>query len=175
MSTIVLIGTGAILLLIGVGLGHWWGTRGRKQEADRATELEKELDAYRSKVTDHFQQTAEQFQAIGKEYRKLYEHMASGAAALCDSRQMDERLSFPTVEILPKEASAAAGMKSGENEATPPADFAPPEPGEEPETELPALEAEPSDDALRHTEAVEEILTEHELAGDEKEVGKTYH
>jgi len=66
-------------------------------------------------------------------------------------------------------------MKSGENEATPPADFAPPEPGEEPETELPALEAEPSDDALRHTEAVEEILTEHELAGDEKEVGKTYH
>jgi uncharacterized membrane-anchored protein YhcB (DUF1043 family) len=74
MSSIVLIGAGAILLLIGVGLGLWWGSHRRQQEAHKVTELEKELDDYRSQVTDHFRQKAEQFTALGKEYRKLYEH-----------------------------------------------------------------------------------------------------
>lgn len=175
MSTIVLVGAGAIVLLIGVGLGYWWGTTGRKLEADKATELERELDDYRSRVTDHFQQTAEQFQAIGKEYRKLYEHMASGAASLCDTGRIGERLSFPTVEMLPKEASPAAGISGAGSEAIPPADFAPPDSGDEPETELPTLEAEPSDDDLRHTEAVEELLADQELPRDGEENGKTYH
>jgi uncharacterized membrane-anchored protein YhcB (DUF1043 family) len=175
MSTIVLIGTGAILLSIGVGIGYWWGTTGRKVEADRASRFEKELEEYRGKVTDHFRQTAEQFQVIGREYRKLYEHMAGGAAALCDTGQMDERLTFPTVEILPKEVSPAAGMQDDESQAKPPADFAPPASAEEPEAGLAVPEAEPSDDELRHTEAVEELLTEHELARDEEEAGKTYH
>ena len=174
MSTIVLIGAGAIVLLIGVGLGLWWGHFRRQQEADKVIELEKELDGYRSQVTDHFKQTAEQFAAIGKEYRKLYEHMASGAAALCDTGQLGGRLSFPSVETLPKEAPTTA-LEGDKGEVVLPADFALRESGEEPESELPTLEAEPSDDELRHTEAVEEILTEHELARDMEERGKTYH
>ena len=174
MSTIVLIGAGAIVLLIGVGLGLWWGRLRRQQEADKVIELEKELDGYRSQVTDHFKQTAEQFAVIGKEYRKLYEHMASGAAVLCDAGQLGGRLSFPSVETLPKEAPTTE-LGGDKGEAVPPADFVPQESGEEPESELPTLEAEPSDEELRHTEALEEILTEHELARDMEERGKTYH
>jgi uncharacterized membrane-anchored protein YhcB (DUF1043 family) len=174
MSSIVLIGAGAILLLIGVGLGLWWGSHRRQQEAHKVTELEKELDDYRSQVTDHFRQTAEQFTAIGKEYRKLYEHMASGAAVLCDTGQLGGRLSFPSAETLPKEVTTTA-LEGDKGEAVPPADFVPQESGEEPESELPTLEAEPSDEELRHTEALEEILTEHELARDLEEPAKTFH
>ena len=36
---------------------------------------------------------AEHFQAIGEQYRELYEHMAGGADTLIDPQAMDEKLS----------------------------------------------------------------------------------
>jgi hypothetical protein len=170
MSSIVLISAGACILLIGVGLGYWWGTVGRHQEAEKASDLQKELDDYRRNVTEHFKSTAEQFQTIGKEYRKLYEHMATGAATLCDKGQADERLSFPSVEPLTRAETERDGSA-----AVPPADFAPADSTGEPGSVAGMAEMEPSDDELRATEASEDVLAEHELAPDSGDVSKTYH
>ena len=82
MSPIIIIGAGALILFIGVGLGYWFGNAGRKQETAKAGEIQAELADYRRQVSEHFSATASHFEAIGDEYRKLYAHMASGAGAL---------------------------------------------------------------------------------------------
>ena len=178
MSAFVLIGAGVLLLLAGVGLGFWLGTIGRKQEAEKVSDLQKELDDYRRNVTTHFNVTAEKFQKIGVEYRKLYEHMASGAAALCHSEPSEGRLEFPTVELLAGDEQEV----EAEEVAAPPVDFEIAEPATAEEanvsTEAEPLnvpEIEPSDEELQDTESTEELLAERDLAQDEAEAGKTYH
>jgi uncharacterized membrane-anchored protein YhcB (DUF1043 family) len=94
MNPMVTIVAGALLLLLGAGLGYWIGSR---RESDKTGEVQAELDAYRQQVTEHFSATAAHFQAIGAEYRKLYEHMADGAGQLC---QGGEAVSFEPVEKL---------------------------------------------------------------------------
>ena len=176
MSAIVLIGAGALLLLAGVGLGFWLGTIGRKQEAEKVSDLQQELDNYRRNVTDHFNVTAEKFQTIGKEYRKLYEHMASGAASLCHAEQSGTNLEFPSVELIGRDKKEAEAAEAA------PVDFEIKESvtGEEAEISAEAEPVEttgiePSDDELLETESAEELLSEHELARDEADAGKTYH
>lgn len=84
---------GALALVgAGVGFGYWFATNGR--ERSKAEAIQAEFDAYRKEVGSHFEQTAQHFQTIGREYRALYDHMASGAEQLCDTRATDERLSF---------------------------------------------------------------------------------
>ena len=106
MSPIVLIGAGLLIALAGTGLGYWLGSFGRKHESEKASELQAELDKYRRDVTEHFSETAAHFQTLGKEYRKLYEHMAVGAGALCDTDQSGPNLSFAPVELLASAADA---------------------------------------------------------------------
>ena len=181
MSAFVLIGAGALLLLAGVGLGFWLGTIGRRHEAEKASDLQKELDDYRRNVTDHFNVTAEKFQTIGKEYRKLYEHMASGAATLCHPEQSGERLEFPAVDLIGRDSQADAGAAE-EVTVSPPVDFAKTEPDVAAEAQTVAeatpaevADIEPTDEELLETESREELLTDHEIAQDEAEAGKTYH
>lgn len=93
MSQVFLLVFGALALLgFGAGVGYWFGSGGRQR--GRAEELQQELEDYRAQVGEHFAKTAEHFQTIGREYRSLYEHMASGAEALCDRRDAEARLSF---------------------------------------------------------------------------------
>ena len=87
MNPMALIGAGALILLIGAGLGYWLGSSGRRKASAEAEEVRTELDNYRQQVTEHFSTTAAHFEAIGAEYRKLYEHMATGAGELCDAGQ----------------------------------------------------------------------------------------
>lgn len=164
MSSIVLIGAGVLLLVVGVGVGYWLGTLGRNQAAKKASDLEKELGDYRLDVTEHFRVTAEQFQAIGREYRKLYEHMATGAASLCDAKATGGRPSFPSADMITR-GETAAGVIVDETRATPPGDFAP----------QAAAVPEPSDEELRETEAAEEWLAEHDMDREAEELEKTYH
>lgn len=108
----------AVVLMAGSGyFGYWFGAGGRQR--GRAEAVQKEFDDYRERVSAHFSRTAEHFQAIGKEYRSLYEHMASGAENLCDPGVTDGQLSFDpqpglgTAEEAGDERDAAAG-DSGE-------------------------------------------------------------
>lgn len=94
MSPIILIGLGAVLFGLGVGLGLWLAHSQRMREAAKASDIQHELDEYRRQVSEHFSQTAQHFQTLGQQYQSLYEHMADGAQSLCDSAQSDALLGF---------------------------------------------------------------------------------
>jgi uncharacterized membrane-anchored protein YhcB (DUF1043 family) len=101
MSETILMVLGAIgLLVAGGGLGFWLAQARMRSRAARADEIREQFDDYRREVTQHFGRTAEHFKAIGREYRELYEHMASGADSLCDREAADVKLSFAPKTIL---------------------------------------------------------------------------
>jgi len=93
---IVLLGTG--LLFAGAALGFLLGKRGKSAEHARFEAVQSEFDDYRREVSAHFGETASRFQSIGKQYKELYEHLASGSLALCDKQAMQEGIEFaPTI------------------------------------------------------------------------------
>ena len=101
MSESILIVVGAVGILgAGIGLGFWFSQRRMRVNSARADEIQRQFDDYRREVSQHFGQTAEHFKAIGREYRQLYEHMASGADTLCDRAALDTKLSFEPKAIL---------------------------------------------------------------------------
>ena len=101
MSETMMIVLGAVgFLAIGAGLGYWLAQLRTRGETARADEVRQEFEEYQRKVTRHFGQTAEHFRAIGREYRDLYEHMASGADSLCDRDAAEVKLSFAPKAIL---------------------------------------------------------------------------
>ena len=168
MSPIALVGAGALILLIGVGIGFLLGRR----DTTRADNIQAELDTYRRDVTEHFGRTAAHFQAIGTEYRKLYDHMASGEAALCDSGQ---GVAFKPAELLTEDTAAPAPPQPRDYDIAEPVTA---------DQELPEIvstdavvepETEPSDAELKETEEVEDLLAERELAADDADTEKTIH
>ena len=174
MSPIALIGAGAVILLIGAGIGFLLGSVKGRRESARAEDLQTELSAYRRDVTAHFGETAAHFRAIGAEYRKLYEHMASGEAALCDAGQ---GIAFKPSELLTE--------STGEDEEPQPRDYDAAGSAEE-DSELPEIVAgertrdpmpdiEPTDAELAETESVEEMIADHEIVTGGTEAGKTIH
>jgi hypothetical protein len=164
MSPIALIGAGVLLLLLGAGFGYWIGSfAGRKQLA-KSGAIQAEFDDYRRDVTEHFSATAEHFRSIGAEYRKLYDHMATGAGALCRS---DLATGIPFSE--PVEALASATEQPVED-SRPPRDYEAPVAVEPEIVEL--MDSEPSDVDLARTEAAEELLAEQEI---EVKAEKTLH
>ena len=102
MSETILIVLGAVALVAAGGaLGFWLAhVRMRRETARVVDEVREQFDDYRREVTQHFGRTAEHFKAIGREYRELYEHMASGADSLCDREAVDVKLSFAPKAIL---------------------------------------------------------------------------
>lgn len=101
MSETILIVLGAIgFLAAGTGLGYWLAHLRARGESAKASEVQQQFDDYRQEVSQHFGRTAEHFRAIGREYRELYEHMASGADSLCDREAVDVKLSFAPRAIL---------------------------------------------------------------------------
>ena len=94
MNAILLASVGVLILLVGGGVGFWIGRSGIVGGKSRAAKAEAELEEYKRGVTEHFGQTAAHFQAIGKQYRDLYEHMASGAQVLCEPDEAGKQLLF---------------------------------------------------------------------------------
>jgi uncharacterized membrane-anchored protein YhcB (DUF1043 family) len=131
MNAILLASAGLIILLVGGGVGFWLGRSGVGGSKARVEKAEAELNEYKRSVTDHFGQTAAHFQAIGKEYRELYEHMSNGAQALCDADQAGQPLLFapgadsastnaeePAAEVTTadQEAEMASEIESAESD-----------------------------------------------------------
>lgn len=158
MSETVLIVLGAIgLLAAGTGLGYWLAQLRTRGESARADEVRQEFDDYRREVTRHFGQTAEHFRAIGREYRDLYEHMASGADALCDRDAVDLKLSF-----APKAILESIAEEQQQRETPAPRDFATdeqPADSKPAEAEPPAVE-ESEDTSRKEAKAESETSTE---------------
>ena len=174
----------ALICLAGGGLLGFLLGRGGGSEKKRAAALEQEFEDYKRNVTEHFGKTAEHFQSIGRQYRELYEHMASGASALCKEDDRT-RLSFPsllTIEAVAEsdpdaspadeaapaapEAAADEGASAPEDET---ADAADSEPraaaGEDEAAALAATDA--ADDEIRVEVDVEVVDDDAPDAGDD--------
>ncbi len=83
-------GLGIILFAFGMGAGFLVGFLFLPRDSQRVQALENELaetrealEAYRGRVNEHFQQTAEVFEDMTERYRALYRHLATSAAELC--------------------------------------------------------------------------------------------
>ena len=156
MSGMVLVVLGAIgLLAAGTGLGYWLAQLRTRGESARADEVRQEFEDYRREVTRHFGQTAEHFRAIGREYRDLYEHMASGADSLCDREAVDLKLSFAPKAIL-------ESIADEQREPPAPRDFATDEQpaGDEPVDDEPPAAEDAADTSRKETKAESETSTE---------------
>lgn len=88
-SLTILIATGAITLLIGLGIGLLLG-RSTSTDGQRLRETERKLDqltqekrAYEEEVVEHFTQTADLLNTLTDSYRNVHNHLASGAETLC--------------------------------------------------------------------------------------------
>lgn len=151
---IVLVAVG--FLVAGAGLGYWLAQLRSRGETARADEVRQEFEAYRHEVTQHFGRTAEHFRAIGREYRDLYEHMASGADSLCDRDAADVKLSFAPKAILesiaeePPEAPTPRDFAADEDVAADTPAEADTQVGEE-VIEAEPKEAQPEPEAGRET------------------------
>lgn len=120
-DTVYIIAGGVALLLIGLGLGFWLAQLRNGKQVAKAADVQQQFDDYRQSVTAHFGRTAEHFQAIGEQYRELYEHMASGADTLIDPQAIDERLSFvPTAAIESAGDDEAGTAEAATDETTEP-------------------------------------------------------
>lgn len=109
MSAALAIVLAFICLAGGALLGFLVG-RGGGGDKKRAATLEREFEDYKRDVTAHFGKTAEHFQSMGRQYRELYEHMASGATTLCEQDDRT-RLAFPS--LLTIEAVAEPTEQAG--------------------------------------------------------------
>ncbi|MEE4186738.1 MAG: DUF1043 family protein [Gammaproteobacteria bacterium] len=98
----------SVALAGGVIIGFLVGNLKSKSAGTRARDAEAELAAYRKQVTEHFGQTAEHFQALGQQYKSLYEHLAAGADSLCDTPDAGRELAFVPSGMLAQPAGDAA-------------------------------------------------------------------
>ena len=83
---------GAVLLLLGLGIGMLLGRRTSSQ-SQKNREVERQLDqvlqdkkAYEDEVVDHFADTAKLLNSLTDSYREVHNHLASGAAELCQGQ-----------------------------------------------------------------------------------------
>jgi len=152
MSALGIAAAALIILVVGGAIGYYLGHLQQSANSARLEEVETEFDTYRKDVTEHFSKTAEQFQAIGLQYRELYNHLAEGSAALCQLDKLDAEPPFPLVtdahsdEAVESPADAGQDDDSLEAAAEPVVDMPAEEPldetAEETSTELSSTEPE---------------------------------
>ena len=110
MNEITMVAAAVLLLLAGAGIGFLLGRKGRSNATSKLEETRAEFDDYRRDVTRHFDQTAQQFQTIGQQYRDLYEHMAKGAESFCIPTEPGSALPFSTQTRLPTDIGEAENV-----------------------------------------------------------------
>lgn len=110
MNEITMAAVALLLLLVGAGIGFMVGRKGRSNATSELEETRAEYDDYRKDVTRHFDKTAEQFHAIGQQYRDLYEHMAKGAEAFCVPTEPGSALPFSAQTRLPTDIEEAEAV-----------------------------------------------------------------
>lgn len=121
MSEMLYLITGGVaIFFIGLGIGLWTAQLRSGKQAAKAADVQRQFDDYRQSVIEHFGRTAEHFQAIGQQYRELYEHMASGADTLIDPESINEKLSLVPSAAIDK-PGGNDGSDTAETAATEPA------------------------------------------------------
>lgn len=127
-ATVTFMWTVALLTLaVGIAAGFviaYWLVLKDKRADQLQQDLERheqEFHEYRDQVDEHFLRTSELFQDMTRQYRVLYEHLATGAQSLCSDRLVTNRMNVP-------ESGPMVEHKPGGRAATEPAAAASPEP-----------------------------------------------
>ena len=92
-STVISLGTliaaGAVVLIAGLGIGMLFGRR-TSPAGQKYRDVERKLDqllqdkkAYEDEVVEHFTSTAHLLNSLTESYRDVHNHLAKGAATLC--------------------------------------------------------------------------------------------
>ena len=68
-------------------------------------ELKTELSDYKENVAEHFQTMASLLHDMTEQYRSVYEHIASGAQALCDPERATSQIESLRAGLLPASVS----------------------------------------------------------------------
>lgn len=151
MGTVEWIVLASVGVLVGLGLGFFLGRLGGKGSSQKLADVEAELEEYRQEVSQHFSRSAEHFQAIGRQYRELYEHMAAGSEKLCVGAPTDGQLKFPRPdEVAAPESKVEAAR--GDDVATTDDDTS--------RRDAPESEPEPVADAKQQDDAAVDAATE---------------
>lgn len=176
MSTLAAVLFGLAMFVAGGAIGYYLGRLDHSARAARQDEVQEEFDAYRADVAEHFGKTADQFHAIGIQYRELYEHLAEGSAALCKLDATAGGAPFPPA-IESRDTVAAVDAETTEESADVEEVAQAVEPGESDAAdddpalataEEPVAEADDSEDEARHEAAatVAELTAEAGAADD---------
>lgn len=107
--------TFAFGIACGIGIAYLMpGNRRRTHELqEKLQSLQQEFDSYHDQVGQHFLKTSELVQKMTESYRDVYEHLATGSQALCQTPVNTPRLDIPehpTLESRTK--TGAADQKS---------------------------------------------------------------
>jgi uncharacterized membrane-anchored protein YhcB (DUF1043 family) len=135
---------GVVALAIGGLIGFLIGrSDGDSNEKEKLEDVKQELESYKTQVAGHFEETADLVNKMTESYRGVYQHLATGAQALCDAdtaRSIESSMT-PQLnaqkEIEVEGAEEANPDKDIANEAEtvavtePPRDYAPKQPDEE--------------------------------------------
>ncbi|WP_417579177.1 YhcB family protein [Nitrincola sp.] len=81
-----------VALAVGVLIGYLLGKSGGNEVKSKRLEEELngsriEMDRYKQEVTTHFEQTASLVNELTDQYRKVHQHLATGAQNLCPDQQ----------------------------------------------------------------------------------------
>jgi len=77
-------------LAIGVGAAMWFQ---RKQVDSKTTkQIQKEHQAFREQVADHFVETAGLVNRLTDSYKEVFEHLQGGAQKLVDAETLQDKL-----------------------------------------------------------------------------------
>lgn len=98
----------AIGLAVGAGIGFLLrGNRRRRvqQLEEELAGLHRQFDGYRQQVTAHFRTTSELVQKMTDSYREVYEHLAGGSQALCQTKLGEQSLDFTRQPLLDTDTS----------------------------------------------------------------------
>ena len=109
---------GTLCFLLGAGLGcivaYLLVRGGRTHELEAELgQLNASFTDYRDQVTSHFMHTSELVQEMTQSYRKVYEHLATGAQHLCDDSSGSPALGYQQPDSPVKEAAETATSRDG--------------------------------------------------------------
>lgn len=162
----------AVAMIIGAGLGFTYADRRARAAAKKSQDIQQRFDDYRQQVTKHFGRTAEHFQAIGEQYRELYEHMASGADTLFDLPSPAPGVTADVPAAIAESSGqdehaelAAASAADADEVLLQPADAVVPDDDEEDEQFVELVEVEPREADAEAAEEPESVAAAD--AGDE--------
>ena len=118
---LIAIGSLAVGIVIGIAFTRRLGT-----DATRIQQLEEKLESmseshteYRTNVSEHFNMTSELINQMTDSYKKVYEHLASGAQDLCSDQVAEKLLPLQSDAMFENETVGA-----NQNQIEVPKDYA---------------------------------------------------